>query len=201
MRTIHSDTGAAGPEALSGGGPTGVPVSDLESAPRPQATGTPARSHNDDAWFNDIFNRHGGDIFRYFVRRAKHDDAEDLAAEVFATAWRRRDDVPAGAELPWMYRTAGYVLANHRRKGRPIPVGDVPEESELHDASDAVVESAQVRQVLAKLSAKDRQVLLLAAWEGLKGAELAEVLGISRGAADAALFRARTHLNEAWSQG
>jgi len=47
--------------------------------------------------------------------------------------------------------------------------------------------------------ARDRQILLLNAWEGLDGAALAGVLGISRGGADAALSRARSRLREAWA--
>src|SRR5665648_1210222 len=76
----------------------------------------------DDAWFDGLFRAHSTALFRYFVRRGAGGDAQDLAADVLVTAWRRREDVPDGAELPWLYRTAGYTLANHRRKGRPIPV-------------------------------------------------------------------------------
>ncbi|HMO11815.1 MAG TPA: sigma-70 region 4 domain-containing protein, partial [Actinotalea sp.] len=57
----------------------------------------------------------------------------------------------------------------------------------------------QVRAALAALSPRDRRVLLLHAWEGLGGDELAVVLGVSRGGADAALSRARARLREVWS--
>ena len=170
------------------------------SATDPSTADQGTRTYGDDAWFSELFTRHSGEVYRYFVRRARIDDVDDLTAEVFATAWRRRDDIPAGAELPWMYRTAGFILANHRRKGRPVPVGDVPEQTGDHDAAGTAIDSEEIRQVLDKLSAKDRQVLLLAAWEGLRGNELAEVLGITRGAADAALFRARAHLTKAWEE-
>ena len=115
------------------------------------------------------------------------------------TAWRRRGDVPEGAELPWLYRTAGYVLANHRRKGRPMPVADLPEVIDDVDPSDLSVLDDEVRAVLAALSPRDRRVLLLHAWDGLDGDQLAEVLGIGRGGADAALSRARARLRQAWA--
>ena len=54
--------------------------------------------------------------------------------------------------------------------------------------------------MLAALPARDRRILLLHAWEGLDGAQLAEVLGISRGGADAALSRARARLREVWAE-
>ena len=55
------------------------------------------------------------------------------------------------------------------------------------------------RGALAAVGERDRQILLLNAWEGLDGAELASVLGISRSGADAALSRARKRLREAWT--
>lgn len=156
-------------------------------------------TNRDDAWFAELVRAHAGPVFRYVVRRAARDDAEDLTADVLTVAWRRRDDIPAGAELPWLYRTAGFVIANHRRKGRPIPVGDLPDEVEDADPESIVIADEEVRDALAVLSPRDRRILLLNAWEGLDGNELAAVLGLSRGGADAALSRARSRLREAWS--
>jgi RNA polymerase sigma factor (sigma-70 family) len=159
---------------------------------------------HDDAWFAALFDAHHRALFRYFVRRlpvtggARTSDAEDLAAEVLATAWRRRDDVPDGAELPWLYRTCGFVLANHRRKIRALPVAIVPDEPDDVDPETLAVDDDAVRAVLAALSPRDRRILLLVAWDGLDGDALAEVLGVSRGGADAALSRARSRLREAW---
>jgi RNA polymerase sigma factor (sigma-70 family) len=157
--------------------------------------------HRDDAWFEALFRAHAGAVFRYLARRAPFSDAEDLAAEVLATAWRRRDDVPEGAELPWLYRTAGFVLANHRRKSRPVPVADVSDDDDdAADPADLAVTDEAVRRVLTALSPRDRRILLLHAWEGVDGDGLAAVLGISRGGADAALSRARARLREAWAE-
>ena len=153
----------------------------------------------DDAWFEAVYRAHATALFRYFARRGARSDAEDLTADVLAVAWRRRDDVPDGAELPWLYRTAGFVLANHQRKGRPMPVGDVPDEVDDADPERLALQDDEVRSVLAALSPRDRRILLLNAWEGLDGAALAGVLGISRGGADAALSRARSRLREAWA--
>lgn len=154
----------------------------------------------DAAWFDEVFRAHATPVYRYLLRRGAGQDAQDLAADVLATAWRRREDVPEGAELPWLYRTAGYVLANHRRKGRPTPVADVPEVVEDSDPADLWITDEEVRAVLAALSPRDRKVLLLHAWEGLDGAGLAQVLGVSRGGADAALSRARARLRKAFAE-
>ena len=153
-----------------------------------------------DAWFEALFREHARAVVRYLARRAAAPDVDDLAADVFATAWRRREDVPAGAELPWLYRTASYVLANHRRKARPIPVEDLWEGlADDVDPVDLAIADDEARRALESLSPRDRQVLLLHAWEGLDGAGLAAVLGVSRGGADAALSRARSRLRAAWA--
>lgn len=157
-------------------------------------------NERDEAWFEALFQAHATAVHRYLLRRGPADDAEDLAADVWVTAWRRRADVPDGAELPWLYRTAGFLLANHRRKHRALPMETVPTSPVDDDPADVVVADEAVRDALARLSTRDRTVLLLHAWEGLNGTDLAVVLGISRGGADAALSRARARLAEAWDQ-
>lgn len=156
-------------------------------------------ARRDSGWFDALFAAHARTIFSFIVRRAARVDAEDLTADVFATAWRRREDIPADAELPWLYRTAGFIVANHHRKMRPIPLHSVPDDNDPEfpqwgEGAD------DVRQVLSELSVRDQRILLLSAWDGLSGDELAAVLGISRGGADAALSRARARLRDAWTR-
>lgn len=163
---------------------------------------SPATS-TDAEWFTAVVHEHSSALVRYFARRGPRQDAEDLAADVFATAWRRRNDVPRDAVLPWLYRTAGFTLANHRRKHLDLPVDDVPESGAVRVDSDPELNAlfdAELRGALASVGERDREILLLHAWEGLDGAELAEVLGISRSGADAALSRARKRLREAWGE-
>jgi RNA polymerase sigma factor (sigma-70 family) len=154
-------------------------------------------------WFTAIVREHSTALVRYFARRGPRQDAEDLAADVFATAWRRRDDVPREAVLPWLYRTAGFTLANSRRKHLDLPVDDVPESGVVRIDTDPELSAlfdAELHGALKSVGERDRQILLLHAWEGLDGAELAEVLGISRSGADAALSRARKRLRQAWGE-
>lgn len=144
-------------------------------------------------------------VHRYLRRRADRNDVDDLAAEVFTIAWRRRDDVPDEAVLPWLYRTAHFVLANHRRARRDIAAGAPTEvaafasahDFDVDDVADVAIEDATLAAAWATLSAKDQRVLMLAAWEGLNGTELGEALGMTAGGAGAALHRARQRLAQA----
>ncbi len=173
-----------------------------EGVAMPDGADSPAPG-DDLAWFTDVVREHSTALVRYFARRGPRQDAEDLAADVFATAWRRRADVPREAVLPWLYRTAGFTLANHRRKLVDLPVDEVPETGEARVREDPELSAlfdAELRGALQSVGERDRRILLLHAWEGLDGAELAEVLGISRSGADAALSRARKRLREAWGE-
>lgn len=152
----------------------------------------------DGPWFTSEVAAHLDAIYRYFVRRADRQDADDLTSEVFATAWRRRDDVPDEAILPWLYRAAGYVLANHRRRARATPSLTLVEPAEP-DHTQRIADRDELTRALAALSDRDRDILLLHAWEGLDGSELAEALSISRSGAQAALSRARARLREIWT--
>lgn len=148
-------------------------------------------------WFTSEVAVHLDVIYRYFVRRTLRSDADDLTAEVFAIAWRRSEDVPREAVLPWLYRTAGYVLANHRRRPVSVSLAVIMEPVE-EDHARRVAERDELSRALAALTERDREILLLHAWEGLTGNEIADVLGITRSGAQAALSRARARLREGW---
>lgn len=155
------------------------------------------------AWFTTVVHENSTALVRYFARRGPRQDAEDLAAEVFAVAWRRRADVPRDAVLPWLYRTAGFTLANHRRKHVDLAVDTVPEAGAARVSESPELSAlfdAELRGALESVGERDRQILLLHAWEGLDGEELGEALGISRSGADAALSRARKRLRDAWQE-
>lgn len=172
----------------------------MPDAAEPPAMPAPG---DDLAWFTEVVHEHSTALVKYFARRGPRQDAEDLAADVFATAWRRRDDVPREAVLPWLYRTAGFTLANHRRKLVDLPVDRVPDSGSTRVGDDPELSAlfdAELRGALQSIGERDRGIILLHAWEGLDGDELAQVLGISRSGADAALSRARKRLREAWGE-
>lgn len=178
-------------------------AADVTGPPALPDDATSPGSDPDAAWFTGIVREYSTALVRYFARRGPRQDAEDLAAEVFATAWRRRDDVPREAVLPWLYRTAGFTLANARRKHIDLPVDEVPESGVVRVDTDPELSAlfdAELRGALESVGERDRQILFLHAWEGLDGAELADVLGISRSGADAALSRARKRLRDAWGE-
>jgi RNA polymerase sigma factor (sigma-70 family) len=154
--------------------------------------------------FEAIYTVNCGPILGYALRRTGNgDDAADVVAETFLTAWRRLDDVPSGDEARlWLYGVARRVLANHHRGER--------RKTELADRlkADLAVTYrppeyagplADIAAALASLAGNDRELLALVAWEGLDHAEIASVLQCSRNAVRIRLHRARSRFAAALS--
>src|ERR1044072_3178656 len=60
--------------------------------------------------FDELYRATAPELFAYLRRRAVP-DVEDLVAEVFVTAWRRRQDLPAPMlRRAWLYGTARRLL-------------------------------------------------------------------------------------------
>lgn len=144
--------------------------------------------------FEHIFDVAYVPVQRYVRRRGGGDDTDDVVAETFTVVWRRLDDVPADAIVPWCLGVARRVLANQRRSTKrrlrlaervaaePLAV-DIPTDPDLERA-------------LARLDDERREVLRLWAWEGYGAGEIGTVLGISANAASIRLHRARRDLAE-----
>ena len=131
---------------------------------------------------------------RYLRRRCPVDVAEDVLADVLLVLWRRLDDAPAGAELPWAYAVARGCLANARRgEERRLSLLQRVRRERLPEPP---VPDDRVSAALARLRPADAEVLRLWAWEGLEPRDLATVLDCSAGAAASRLSRARTALRE-----
>jgi RNA polymerase sigma factor (sigma-70 family) len=144
-----------------------------------------------------LYREHYRALLGFVVRRTRdRAAADDVVADVFLVAWRRRGDLPAAHALPWLYRVAANVLSDLRRSEERAGRAFERAGSDMATWVDPVpgdrlmaVEAAAA--VLEPLSLKDREVLMLHAWEGLQGKDLATALGCSVTSASVRLHRAR----------
>ncbi|WP_225765973.1 sigma-70 family RNA polymerase sigma factor [Inquilinus sp. Marseille-Q2685] len=131
------------------------------------------------------------------------DEADDIAQDVFLMLWRRPDAWRPGqaAFTTWLYRVvANRCLdrARRRRLRRWLPFGNGPEPAD--DAPTALTtlsgrdRLAAVARLIRTLPERQRLALLLAVQGGRSNAEIAAILGISQGAAEQLLVRARRTL-------
>ena len=149
--------------------------------------------------FDDVYRRHLPAVSSYLARRVDRSDVEDLAADVFAVAWRKRATVAPGEELPWLYRIASYQVANHRRKlaARASVLGLFSAPDAAPGADSGLDSDPELATAFRGLSARHREILSLVVLEDLPVAQAATALGISANAASIRLHRAKKALGEA----
>ncbi|KOU09637.1 MULTISPECIES: RNA polymerase sigma factor [Streptomyces] len=157
---------------------------------------------SNDEIFAAAYREHYWAVSRYVARRlAGHTgEVEEVVAEVFTVAWRRRAELPH-APLPWLYGVARNCLANavrgqgrRRRLLARLGNDDAAHGRHITSGPEAEPPGDWVHEALARLSAKDQEVLRLTAWEELGVDELAVALGCGSRAASMRLHRARARL-------
>jgi len=158
----------------------------------------------DDAAFEVVFRGTFADVHRFLARRVGTDLADDLAAETFAVAYRRRTsyDPARGTARVWIFGIAAKVLRGHwrderrslalqARLGRTVGIACVSD-ARHDDPIDTRLASA-----LRRLPRKHREVLLLQVWGQLTSEEVAAALGIRPGTVRSRVSRAREQLRAA----
>jgi RNA polymerase sigma factor (sigma-70 family) len=146
--------------------------------------------------FNAVFRAHLSEVSRYLGRRVDPSDVEDIASELFEIAWAKRASIPEGFELAWLYKTAKYLIANHRRKtqNRARIFAQLSFPDSAPSAESIAVADLGLSNAWSKLSAADRELLSLWAFEGMDPKQIAVVIEISANAVAIRLTRAKERL-------
>jgi RNA polymerase sigma-70 factor, ECF subfamily len=148
-----------------------------------------------------LFEQYHESLVRMLYRRTgDRDQAEDLAQETFARAVA----APPRNPRPWLFAVALNLVREDGRRsvrqGRRLQLlrseveASAPQPDEVVERSE---QAARVRAALSLISERDREALLLKA-EGFNYDEIAETLGLARGAVGTTLARARRRLVEAY---
>ena len=138
-----------------------------------------------------------------FIRRRVEDlsTAEDLLQEVFVRIHTRMDTLEDDSRLEaWVYQIARHAILDHyRRRRETVPVTDdidVADPGEPVEPEPAEALAASMREMVEALPEPYREALLLAEFEGLSQAELAQRLGISFSGAKSRVQRARQKIKD-----
>ncbi len=154
--------------------------------------------------WEQVYRETYSDLVRFLHRKVwDADRARDLAQEVFV---RALDADPQNART-WLFTVANNTArdearaAIRRKRHLVLLKGEAEAHQESQPDASADVERLEemelVRRALSELSERDRTVLLL--WDGgLNYEEIAEEMGLSKGAVGTTLARARTKLVEAY---
>lgn len=153
--------------------------------------------------FRSLFDLHLDPLWRFARRRCRSaEDADDVVADTFAVAWRRRAELPPPEEVGlWLFGVARRVLANQRRTADRqerllLRIADAAptEPSTAAPADTGIGEGHQLAAALEQLDPDDRELLLLRAWDGLAVQDIAVLLECTPNAASIRLHKARRRL-------
>lgn len=139
----------------------------------------------DAAAFDELYARHRGPLYRYFVRQVNdRASANDLYQGAWEKIIRSRDKFRSSSSFTvWLYAIARNHLVDHYRSLRPAAQVGLEELSDQSPGPvEAVIDCEQNEQLLAGLRAlpeEQRTTLLLKLETGLKMAEIATVTGTS----------------------
>lgn len=139
----------------------------------------------------ELFERHYRDVVRYaLVLTNSREDAEDVAAETFARAWRafREQREPQGPPLPWLFTIARNIATDwwrrlSRRATRLLP-------HQVGDSTDGVESLLWLEALVRALPPRQREVIALRYHRDLSDREIGRVMGLSESGVRSLVARA-----------
>jgi RNA polymerase sigma factor (sigma-70 family) len=153
--------------------------------------------------FETLFRECGADVHGYAISLlGDRSAAEDVTAMAFERLYRSRArlDHRRGTPRAWLFTIARNAALDELRSRRRRPRYELEDElaadRDCAEAIEHVERRATVRDALARLPLREREVVLLKFYGQLSHGELARALGISESNAGTRLHRALTRLRE-----
>jgi RNA polymerase sigma-70 factor (ECF subfamily) len=177
-----------------------VPTNGAELERQAERDAIAASKRGEREAFDVLVARYQRTVYRLCYRYVNnHEDANDLAQEVFLKAWRAIGRFRGeSAFSTWLYRIAVNACLNFRALRRP-ETRELPETLlDPQPGALALVErqddASRVRAAVSRLPDRQRATLILKVFHDLSHEEVASILGSSVGTAKANLFHALANL-------
>ena len=161
-----------------------------------------ARQHADESALAALVDEFASTLYRVAYSVLKNpQDAEDAVQEAFLRVLRHRATLSEVRDRRvWLIRIVWNIVLDRKRRAKTRPETDDIEELarvlpahglSAEERAAAAQHHARVMALVDQLPAKEREVLILSAFEELSSVEIAEVLGITESSVRSRLFRAR----------
>jgi RNA polymerase sigma-70 factor (ECF subfamily) len=153
--------------------------------------------------FEALYRSSRDDVFAYVATMlGDRSSAEDITALAFERAYRRRRtfDRRRGEERAWLFgiaRNAALDELRRRKRLATLETDPADEGPAVEDGAEVALRRTAVMAALAKLPAREREVIALKFHAGMANGELARVLGLSESAAGTLLYRTMEKLRKA----
>jgi RNA polymerase sigma-70 factor (ECF subfamily) len=161
-----------------------------------------ARQHAEEDALAALVSQYAATLYRvaYSVLRNSA-DAEDAVQEAFLRVLRHRDTLSeVRDQRVWLIRIVWNIVLDRKRRSKTRPETDDVSELErvlpagglsAEQRAAAAEHHAHVLACVEQLPDKERQVMMLSAFEELTSVEIASVVGITESSVRSRLFRAR----------
>jgi RNA polymerase sigma factor (sigma-70 family) len=161
-------------------------------------------SADDEQRLTRLYQETREDLLAFIARRcATAEDAADCLAETYRVAWEKRARLPAdpGAR-PWLFGVARNAVREERRRGhRRTATSDALVAAAERAYIETTPQQSALTAAMSKLSALDREIVLMLSADGLASHEVATILGLSATAVRSRASRARTKLRKLLASG
>ncbi|MEY2426532.1 MAG: hypothetical protein QOI61_2104 [Actinomycetota bacterium] len=153
--------------------------------------------------FSELFRRHYPTVRRACARKLRDlREADEVAQAAFVRAYERLDRCTGDRRFgAWVQVIANNLCVDHQRAtARTSPTDDVitdrfqPVTNPPEDALLRAEQAALIQRALAALPDRQRDVVVARDVDGRRPPEIAAALGLSLGAVDSLLLRARRRL-------
>ncbi|MSO41031.1 MAG: sigma-70 family RNA polymerase sigma factor [Solirubrobacterales bacterium] len=158
-----------------------------------------------DLVFEELYRESRDDVFAYVAGLLRdRSAAEEVTAQAFERAYRKRGQFrrARGSGRAWLFGIArNAALDELRRRSKLAPMPEAEQGSADPDPGEVAVRLCALRDAIATLNARERELVALKFFAGLSNAEIAQVIGVSETNAGSKLHRTieklRRHANEA----
>jgi RNA polymerase sigma-70 factor, ECF subfamily len=156
--------------------------------------------------FRAFYEEYGPVVFGYLWRMVGDEQAaHDLTQDTFVRAWQQFQKISEyDRPVAWLFRVAAHLALNYRRD-RSVRVR-AQQRMEAHPREtasgefDTVGTRDVVLKTLRRIPVRERTALVLHVIYGMPHAEIAEILGITPGAAKTILWRGREHFRAHYTE-
>jgi len=154
-----------------------------------------------------LVSQYSGTLYRVaFSVLRNATDAEDAVQETFLRVLRHRDTLhELRDQRVWLIRIVWNIVLDRKRRAKTRPeTDDVADLARVlpcgglsaEQIASAAQHHAHVLACVDRLPTKERQVLMLSAFEELSSVEIASILGTTESSVRSRLFRARNLMAE-----
>ena len=158
----------------------------------------------DEAAFEELMRRYKRPVLNFIYRLLSDaEEAEDIAQEVFVRVYRSlRGYSPRTRFSTWLFtvaRNAAIDRLRWRKRHPTVPLDSAPDPATPIGVTDEVNVheiGTQVATAVASLPEDQRTALVLAEYQGLSYAEIAEIMRCSEKSVESSLYRAKHTLRE-----